>query len=260
MRLSHAALIALCIVAPSGKGPAREYQAKPGNLQNETKSNTQRPKNPTPDTWAAVNQTPNQTTSTAQHNSNSNYYEQPSSEKWTRWLVAINAVYVVFSGLTFWAILKQAILMSDGLEISNRQIGIMATQVAIAKDAVGAAQDTAAAANKNADALINAERAWIIPELSWPEGKPQIVKGIPHSVVYLKLKLSNSGRTPAWIVGTWMIHEVADKIVAHPQPLGGKPETGPEPIAASKCTSADLELVCPGFTGTQGNDTVVIYG
>jgi hypothetical protein len=101
MRPYYACLIALCLL---GMSAASQNQTKPKQLQKEEQSNIQKPDNPTADIKIDVDKTEDQRPRTPQNNS---YYEQSSNDKWTAWLVGINAVYVVFSALTFLAIYKQ---------------------------------------------------------------------------------------------------------------------------------------------------------
>jgi hypothetical protein len=149
------------------------------------------------------------------------------------------------------AMRTQAAHMHRGLGISIR--------------AARAATRNAIAAKKNADALINAERAWITGELVLPDGKLSVASKFfiwppkEAPVVTIRLKLSNPGKTPAWIIGTWELHDVTDDIPENPKEPGGEPESGPEPIAAGGETFADLNLICPGF-GSGDRNRLLIYG
>ncbi len=178
--------------------------------------------------------------------------EKPTKHNPIVWLTGAIAFFaLVQSGamiFQYCAMRKQASYMRHGLQMSLR---------------------SANAAKKSADSLINSERAWIITELNWVNESslaPKIQQlnrgdGATEPFARLKLTLHNSGKTPAWITGTWVRHDVTSATVADPkQDQKMKLESGPEPLAAGEKTFAQLDFVCPGISTTPKPDTVIVFG
>jgi hypothetical protein len=145
---------------------------------------------------------------------------------WAYWgfnalLVAVGALQVVLLLWTLRAIRRQADEMARQVDLTfgqlramHEQITEMSEQTDVLETSVAAAQKGADAALLNAQAVINAERAWVIPELrplvhlnenarrwlrrngSWLT-EEDILRGehLQHC-----LKLRNMGKTPAQII------------------------------------------------------------
>jgi hypothetical protein len=242
--------------SPTQTKPGQEKQHKaapeqPGGTANQgaTKNSTAISHEPSPPT-AIWNQ----------QNSSTDGQGKSSADRWPTFFAGL---LTLFTGALAVLAYKQWNVLREQRTAMRDQASYMRKGLRISLIATRTAKQTARAAKKSADALINAERAWVIAELEWKNKKTDIImqtlpEGI-QAVVRLQLKLSNSGRTPAWIIGTWVLHEVTAVVAENPR-LGpkGEPESGPEPIAAGADYFSDMELLCPGF-GVNGK-TVVLVG
>ena len=109
------------------------------------------------------------------------------------------------------------------------------------------------------------ERAWVIASLEWASSRGQRVfqeasTTPPSETTYIELKftLENSGKTPAWIIGSWMRHDVVTKVPDRPSYHGkGEPSAPPETLGAgSKSINEKIILRCPG--GLKSEELVVL--
>jgi len=104
---------------------------------------------------------------------------EPASDKW--WIVGFTAALVVFSGLQFWAMYKQAHYMKRGLRISIKQTRIAARSAATAK----------LSAETSKRSLEVLEGADITPETITISGDTETI--VPSSTITVVLR--NHGRT-----------------------------------------------------------------
>jgi hypothetical protein len=104
------------------------------------------------------------------------------------WLTKYEAVAVWLEGIAL-----VAIFIWDRID-ANRDHKETVAQLRIAQDQIKLSQ--------------NAERAWVMTELGWPQGELQVVTGasrqgdqpqVETTTVSVKLVCRNQGRSPAWV-------------------------------------------------------------
>lgn len=107
-------------------------------------------------------------------------------------------------------------------------------------------------AKQQSQFVINSERAWLTADLGWPDSEGNIqflerrVSSDPTTkttAVALILKLSNDGRTPAWIEGIFAGMEIVDH---EKQPEMSVMESI-EALGSEKSRKVELTLLCPGI-------------
>jgi hypothetical protein len=140
--------------------------------------------------------------------------------KYTEWLMFVSL-------LQFLALLGTGII----IYLQKNLMGKHATHLENLATATGA---NANAAQANANAIINIERAWLIPS---DTVSPKVLPGIrlePEHVTHLVVKITNFGRTPAWLTDWSFAVEVIDnntdiRQLASPQPEADHPNARPFP-------------------------------
>src|ERR1700723_3398002 len=107
-------------------------------------------------------------------------------------------------------------------------------------------------AKQQSQFLINSERAWLTADLGWPdsEGNFQFLErrvssdpATTTTAVALILKLSNDGRTPAWVEGIFAGMEIVDH---EKQPELSVMENI-EALGSEESRKVELKLHCPGI-------------
>jgi hypothetical protein len=108
----------------------------------------------------------------------------------------------------------------------KKQTDLLGEYVTATKDGVEATRTSADAAKKSADALVNSERAWIVVNIGWTQGKvffvhSTSVEGSGDTArettgVDIDLLYTNEGRSPAWIVEEKVRMEVVLSPVSSP--------------------------------------------
>lgn len=142
--------------------------------------------------------------------------KQPAQDKTPKWyqspewmLVIVGVITFLVVGYQSWAT-KRAALATE-------------SYVEAVKEQTPSFKQAAEAALKNANAVIDAERAWIVPDMETP---PPFVSDTIHRIA---CKLRNAGKTPARIV------EVAERafVASEACPLPESPEYRPRDIHRS---------------------------
>lgn len=149
--------------------------------------------------------------------------QQPTSVSgWEKAYVILTGLLVLVGGIgigyavrTLEAIKRQAKANEDQLteiqqssEKTDRMISLTAQQAENSRLATESAKQSADAAKASADVLVNSERAWIIVNIRWTEGKVFFVHSTSinaktaHETTGLDIDLLciNEGRCPAWII------------------------------------------------------------
>jgi hypothetical protein len=155
------------------------------------------------------------------------------------WLTKYEAVAIWLEGIALVAIF--------GLDWWNGRKGHKETmeQLKVAQDQIKISQ--------------NAERAWVMTELEWPEGeKLRLVTGtsrqgdepqVETTTVIVKLKCGNDGRSPAWVDKIQGYCEIVEgRLGDLPSPIGHKAESFPTigPIGPGNHKWRILHLQAPG--------------
>ena len=146
--------------------------------------------------------------------------------------------------------------------------GIGAAAVIVAVITLFSIKDQATAARLNAQALIDAERAWVMAELSAYGDSLRTLVGEGYetghglyqsiSVENVKLTLRNQGKTPAWIENVRAQVDIVDSTSVRNEPvLRGGTQGSMEPLGAGEERSRSLELVCDGRR--EGDQFLSIY-
>jgi hypothetical protein len=122
-------------------------------------------------------------------------------------------------------------------------IGILVWQAVLTRRSANAAKDAA-------DAVMNSERAWLIVDLSWKDGRRQgiigesISFGVQTWSVFVVVTSRNFGRTPAWIT------ERRIGVLSSREPIPQNPPLGNAKVLAS--TSDTILVGEPGYSTEEG--------
>lgn len=121
---------------------------------------------------------------------------------YTYWLAAATILLVVVGILQFILLIRQEGILHGALKEIHAQAEQMEIQTGVLERSV-------AAAEKNANSLINAERGWVLAELSWfDDGAKRMeekiystigTNDVKCAVAWIKLTCRNEGRSPVWI-------------------------------------------------------------
>ena len=137
------------------------------------------------------------------------------------------------------------------------------------------AKQSADAALLNAQAVMNAERAWVMVDISDPVANITVTNATnpdrTMSSVRFSLSYRNEGRTPCWIVEKCIWFKIVDKIPAHPvfeEPTARYDSL--EPLLTTYRPSFIVSLTCEGelvvslstvpVERRAGSNTPIIYG
>jgi hypothetical protein len=157
----------------------------------------------------------------------------------------------------FWATIALALVGFVGIGVGIRTLRILKRQTKAAEDATKVAL-------LNTQALINAERAWIMVDLEWPNSsKPtQTVSnsGEPITSVPFLLRCFNEGKTPCWVTGKRVCAQIVDTIPEKPE-MEKLPAmwTGLDPVKVGK--EASFLQGAIGLSGHFRDDqTLIIWG
>ncbi len=179
----------------------------------------------------------------------------------TTWLNKYESIAIWLEGIAL-----VAIFVWDRLD-SRKQHEETLAQLRVAQRQVDASLENANAAKLAAESVINAERAWVMAELSWYD-KVHVVTGasqirdeprVETTHVKLKLTCRNEGRTPAWIDQVYGHLEIFGKAVKLGSVTKSECQTsGPMgPLGAGKEQSRVLEATCLGHP--KSDEYLAIY-
>ena len=259
MRLSHALIAAMCLIAPSGYGTALKYQANPNYLQYVSQNDAGDSLATRADTSLSVDHQPLGSETNKKTKGNQ---ERPN--KWLEPIVLVTAAYVIVSFLMLRAINKQG-------EQNERQIAVasnlgkwtaeqadytrrqwcatheqdltMTEQLAEMGRLTRETKVAAEAAKRSADALVEIERPWVqvlIPRIDIPH--PPYLAAQPF--VYIWPHIGSVGKTPVRLKYAVFASRVIPKDNNLPYPT---PPALPEPPDYSGGRSVDKEWqITPG--------------
>lgn len=165
------------------------------------------------------------------------------------------------NGTTTWAILLTLLVIAEQTKQTAR--AAKATQ-----DSIPLQKASADAAKASADALVNSERAWIIVNIRWTQGKPFFVhstsvEGSANTArettgVDVDLLYINEGRSPAWIVEEKVRMEVAISPISSPSLDTEDTQFNEryEPVSVNKTSTNQHRIFGQGWNGSH----TYIYG
>jgi hypothetical protein len=159
----------------------------------------------------------------------------------------------------------QAALLQLGT--MNGQLTEMSQQTASLKEYVGETRDIASATKKSADAFINAERAWVMVDVTCEHGSEMETVSsngdVSTGLADTTIKYKNTGHSPGWIT------EKVIKLAVLPNPLPKELELDDpktviselEPISPDESLEEKQGLmICPGRHSPLGRTVLAIYG
>jgi hypothetical protein len=139
---------------------------------------------------------------------------------------------------------------------SRSQHKEMLAQLRATERQIEALEKNALAAKTTAESVVNAERAWIMGELSWWENSRLRISQLSSTIqsqtvertaVALKLTCKNEGKSPAWIdnvYGHLESFSTASELGA-PNRVDGRNFGPMGPLGAGRERSQSLDLTCP---------------
>jgi hypothetical protein len=209
MHLITQVVVAICLsLAVLGQGAPNENKSAP-HEQKDGGANSSRPPNQAVPSRPTESIPKDESVSSNERQNNTYYYQQPANGKSSWVLIGINALYVIVSLLTFFAIYKQAKHMREGIDLTKDQLGLMREQVGkmegqlaemgrqttATQNAADAANKAADAAKTQADAIMLGERAWLLVEDITADAINFI------RAPQFSFRVVNYGRTPAQVHG-----------------------------------------------------------